>query len=602
MTRSASRSGMASSANTAAVGWLIQFAKARCRRMKSPIWNAVGTIALGTAIVFVGGCRRDSGPTGAAQPKTLPPPVATLSKEAKQEPVAAETGTQLFARHCASCHGERGDGKGIAAAFLFPRPRDFRTGRFRLVSASNNVPTRDDIQAVLLRGMPGSAMPPWAHLSQSDRDALVDEVLRLRSEGVREAYIKQLKDDEGLSDEQIAAPEVEKSIQDYVNNLTVPGEVRPVPTIGPPTDEAIVRGKENYAKFVCISCHGETGRGDGVQAMNDDDGTPTRPRDFTLGIFKGNPDAASLYRRIAFGMPGTPMPASSSMTPEQMVDLVHFIRSLSTEDQREAAGLKREKVVVAKVDNLPGSNQDSAWAHAKEAHLRLAPLWWRNDADPQFSVKALHDSKTIAIRVSWKDETNDLHALRSESFEDAVAAEFYRGPKEPFLGMGDKSSPVDVWFWDADRQSDVADVEKSYPNAVADVYPFSETKVSSAELNRPGARMADQPDISLPARASGNQIVPPGNNNGGSSLQVGGPKTVTFRMPKNQLVQAVGSWSDGRWTVVMTRSLSAASLDEGVSLEPGARASVAFAVWNGSRHDRNGQKSITIWQDLEIEP
>ena len=30
-------------------------------------------------------------------------------------------------------------------------------------------------------------------------------------------------------------------------------------------------------------------------------------------------------------------------------------------------------------------------------------------------------------------------------------------------------------------------------------------------------------------------------------------------------------------------------------------ASVAFAVWDGMHKDRGGQKSITIWQDLEIE-
>jgi DMSO reductase family type II enzyme heme b subunit len=72
-------------------------------------------------------------------------------------------------------------------------------------------------------------------------------------------------------------------------------------------------------------------------------------------------------------------------------------------------------------------------------------------------------------------------------------------------------------------------------------------------------------------------------------------------MPQNQLVQAHGTWNDGRWTVIMTRPLSVASPDEGVPLEPGARASVAFAVWDGSHQDRDGQKSISIWQDLEIE-
>ena len=31
----------------------------------------------------------------------------------------------LYARHCAGCHGMQGDGKGAAAAFLFPKPRRY---------------------------------------------------------------------------------------------------------------------------------------------------------------------------------------------------------------------------------------------------------------------------------------------------------------------------------------------------------------------------------------------------------------------------------------------------------------------------------------------
>jgi cytochrome c oxidase cbb3-type subunit 2 len=242
-----------------------------------------------------------------------------------------ELGQQLFARHCSACHGERGDGKGIAATFLFPKPRDVRAGCFRLVSTKNNVPTRDDLHAVLLRGMPGSSMPPWAHLSQTERDALVDEVLRIRREGAREAYVKTLKEVEELTDEEIAADDVQQEIRDYVEEFTTPGQGTAVPEIGTPTEASIAHGKEMYAKFACIQCHGESGKGDGAAPMVDDEGLPTRPRDFTLGIFKGNPDPALLYRRVAYGMPGTPMPRSSGMTPEPMVDLVQFVRSMSSE-------------------------------------------------------------------------------------------------------------------------------------------------------------------------------------------------------------------------------------------------------------------------------
>jgi len=33
---------------------------------------------------------------------------------------------------------------------------------------------------------------------------------------------------------------------------------------------------------------------------------------------------------------------------------------------------------------------------------------------------------------------------------------------------------------------------------------------------------------------------------------------------------------------------------------PGQTVRVAFAVWNGRAGDRDGKKSVTIWQDLVI--
>jgi mono/diheme cytochrome c family protein len=573
-------------------------------------------MAVTAAVLWLNGCKRSTPannplpepatttPTAALKTpgqQNSPPEVPVESRPAVVAPLnSAELGQQLFARHCAACHGEKGDGKGIAATFLFPKPRDFRAGRFRLVSTNNNVPTREDLHAVLLRGMPGSTMSPWGHLSQQERDALVDEVLRMRREGARESYINQLKEDEGLTDEEIAADDVEQETQEYVDEMTTPGESTDVPAMESPTAEAIARGKQHYAQFACISCHGETGRGDGVQEMFDDEKMPTRPRDFTLGIFKGNHDPDSLYRRIAYGMPGSPMPGSSTMTPQQMVDLVHYIRSMSTEEQRQAAIPKRSTITARRVDMLPTAAGDDAWGQSEPVHLRMTPLWWRDDADPDLTVQAVHDGQTLAVRLSWQDQSHDEHALRTETFEDAVALELYRGDAEPFLGMGAADSPVDVWFWDADRQSGAFAVDDSYPNAVVDVFPFSETVVASAELSRPGARMADQPDVSLPARASGNSIVPTNDESGGTSLHVVGPGSVTFRVPQSQLVRAHGTWSNGRWSVLMTRPL-VVSPEDGLSLEPGSRASVAFAVWDGSQQDRDGQKLITIWQDLEIE-
>ena len=520
-----------------------------------------------------------------------------------QSVAPAPDGRALYTRHCAACHGEQGDGSGVAARFLFPKPRNMASGSFRLVSTRNNVPTRDDLHAVLLRGMPGSAMPPWKHLAPTDRDALVDEVLRLRAEGARKQYTDLLREAEQLTDEELADEDAQEEIQSFVDDRMTPGETSEVPPISPVTDEALARGKVSYETF-CQSCHGKGGTGDGVKQMFDEDQLPTSPRDFTRGIFKGGHDAASIYRRIAYGMPGTPMPATSQLPPEQMLDLVHYIRSLSSEEQREQAVLNRDTIVVRRVERIPDEQADS-WSDVEPVGLRMTPLWWRNDSDRDLKIQAVHDGATLAVRMSWQDSTANKHALRSEAFEDAVAMEVYRGDAEPFVGMGDPRSPIDVWFWDADRQRPASTVEQEYPRIVADIYPLTESSVATAEYDRPGTKLNDQSEVSLPALASGNQIVPaaaPAAADGASTLTVGGPGSVTFRIPRSQLVTAHGEWTDGRWNVLLRRSLTVPTEADGISLAPGETASAAFAVWDGEQRDRDGKKLITIWQDLQLEP
>ncbi|MEK6239496.1 MAG: ethylbenzene dehydrogenase-related protein, partial [Planctomycetales bacterium] len=415
---------------------------------------------------------------------------------------------------------------------------------------------------------------------------------------IRSNYIQRLKDD-GETDEYIAEADTQEEIGEIVVSMTTPGETSKVPDLGEQTAEAVARGKAIYIKQGCKSCHGDTGKGDGQQKMVDNEGLPTSPRDLTKGIFKGGHDPASVYRRVAYGMPGTPMPSSKNLDSKQIADLVHFSLSLSNEAARESVILKRERIVANQVAAVPVALDATAWSEAPSVGIRMTPLWWRDDADPGLKVQALHDGESVALRLVWSDPNANEHAAKTESFEDALAVELYRGDSEPFIGMGGKGAAVDVWMWDADRQGSPTAIEEIYPNIVTDRFPFSEV-VASAEGKRPAALTANQPKISLPAVASGNQIVPVEGPSGATSLTVGGPGSVTFRLPTSQLVKARGEWKDGRWTVVMTRVLATMSESDGISLKPGDRVSVAFAVWEGSMRDRDGKKVISVWQDLEL--
>jgi DMSO reductase family type II enzyme heme b subunit len=551
------------------------------------------------SVVAMGGCQP------AASQRTAQPPEETPANPAqKAAQVAADelpapaikpaTGPELYVQHCATCHGEKGDGQGIAARILFPKPRDFTAGRFRLISTMNGVPTDEDLTAVLVRGMPGSSMPSWGHLGKGQIQLLVDEVKRLRQAGLREDMIRRLVE----QDEEVD----EADIDDTVATLTEPGDVPDMPEVAAADADSVARGKEVYIKQSCHSCHGQTGRGDGAQVMVDAEGLPTKPRDFTRGVFKGGYDPSSLYHRIYLGMPGTPMPSSrGTLQPEQIVDLVNFIRSLSDEETRAAQTLKRETLAVKQVSKLPESEDPEAWASVPATPIRTMPLWWRDDAHPDLRVQAVHDGKTIAVRLQWSDATADLDSARTEAFKDAAAVALYRGNAEPFLGMGGKSGPVDLWMWDACHQAGPKAVEEEYPNAVVDIYPFHEKIVETAEFSREGARLVNQPPISLPAVATGNQIAITQSSRPASSLGAIGPGSTTFHLPKNQDVDAHGTYRDGQWTVILKRPLKVASDGVGVSLAPGQTASISFGIWNGAKGDRNGQKLVSIWQDLKLE-
>lgn len=89
------------------------------------------------------------------------------------DPAARERGRQLFAKYCALCHGERGDGRGERRTGLSTPPRDLTDSSWQ----SRTSPLR--IFVTLREGIPGTAMASWAALSTDDAWDLVAYVRSL---------------------------------------------------------------------------------------------------------------------------------------------------------------------------------------------------------------------------------------------------------------------------------------------------------------------------------------------------------------------------------------------------------------------------------------
>jgi mono/diheme cytochrome c family protein len=98
--------------------------------------------------------------------------------------------------------------------------------------------------------------------------------------------------------------------------------------------------KADYRRF-CVGCHGEEGDGEGENAQWLD----PKPRNFTLGQFKCRstptgtlPTDEDLYNSIGRGFDRSVMPSWNTLTKQQRVDLVAWVKHFSAKWTTEKAG------------------------------------------------------------------------------------------------------------------------------------------------------------------------------------------------------------------------------------------------------------------------
>jgi mono/diheme cytochrome c family protein len=154
---------------------------------------------------------------------------------------------------------------------------------------------------------------------------------------------------------------------DYVVNRWATSETSVTPVPSPPAkfdtshsgyDEFVELGRTLYLnKGGCVQCHGKDARGIGDVEDNYDDWTKNwatvpgvdltdsstfadfkkagamtprmvSPRNLRLGVYRGGGEPEQIYRRIANGIEGTPMPAGTALSDEEKWALVAYVRSL----------------------------------------------------------------------------------------------------------------------------------------------------------------------------------------------------------------------------------------------------------------------------------
>lgn len=287
----------------------------------------------------------------------------------------------VFRKHCVTCHGLSGDGLGPASMLLEPYPRDFRRGTFKFKSTPvGKKPSRDDLHRTLYEGIPGTAMPSFRALEESEEFAhdiedLVEYVrfLSIRGEVERRAISLSVREGIPLEPNSVRIQEVLSEVVLKWNNA--PSDALPEPEppawfTSAPSDQArhlelIQKGKSHFESELtaCVKCHGKTGAGDGSSQDYDewtkdwtilagiDPKHPkewkemkpygalkpvlAKPRNFHWGTFHGGKSPSEIFKRIVLGIEGTPMPpvaraenSNPGLTDDELWELVYYVMQL----------------------------------------------------------------------------------------------------------------------------------------------------------------------------------------------------------------------------------------------------------------------------------
>lgn len=244
---------------------------------------------------------------------------------------AIETGSELYARLCVQCHGERGEGLAAVAPAL--KRQDLFDGRrarelrwtatleaflHNTVRAGRPIPSRADLYS--------TRMPAWdrefgGELRASQIEMLVAFLLNWRDDAPEVNAWGGVP--VPLRTPTLATPAPPADIARVCWGLSAPyaGKQSPYPL----NDRTILaQGKQIYENR-CAACHGASGKGDGpaAAALN------PKPANLTDKNFMQTLPIDCHFFVIAEGVRGTAMPPWKSLGEEVIWKVLVYTRSLS---------------------------------------------------------------------------------------------------------------------------------------------------------------------------------------------------------------------------------------------------------------------------------
>jgi mono/diheme cytochrome c family protein len=534
------------------------------------------------------------------------PPEGFVKQAAAPPPSAEqiESGKRVYFTKCVWCHGVEGAGDGPGAVRLWPRPRNFVQGTFKIRhTASGQLPVVNlDLLQTVTHGLPGSAMPSWEGILTEDQRKDVISFVSTQLVKDRDWQDTEFEDFYVLELDKIQAT--------------------------PKTPESIKRGAELVQEKKCVECHGMEGRGDGnAFNLKDDWGFSIQPADWhKCWNFRGSRqdpyNVKNIFRTFSTGINGTPMPSFADTTSiADRWDIANYVNSLCerigevdapngqvTDEVATALNTalplgidpltdkpKGTFVIPSKFveGELPTDENGEAWKTAPRIWVALGgqithkPRNFVNRIDDAW-VQSVYNDEHILFMFKWDDRTKSIQEGEVDWDREEVNLDDY-GVKEQqpngSLFKDQRFHPESI----AAKQKDGYSV---YNDGIAFQFPRK-----WQELPAPRKPRYFWGDDNFAAditkwTADGHLGVYEGT---------GWDMDFTELDFQEEVSVVKAEWVNGRWTVIIKRPIKG-DYEEVAYLESGKYIPMVFFAWDGHNGDVGRKMAVSAFYYLVMEP